>query len=265
MGIRCRDYIHWKVLQLNNQPPPTGPKNKPSEKVQANALMFLRRHIDPSLQWEYLQLKTPKELWDALKGIFGNVHDSLLPELMVQWNEIRLLDYKNINDFNKEMLRFKARLNFCGKELTENDMIQKTLSTFPTSEIILINQYRLEYNDKRLTTFNKLINLLQVAERHNEVLLNNNARPVGTKKIPESNHASVRDGKNSKGQRAKHTESYTRGNYTPQGRGRGLGRGQGRNNNRGGFSNSWHINATVGPSNQRKSKGKTPMTDPAKR
>ncbi|KAI3707742.1 hypothetical protein L6452_26371 [Arctium lappa] len=64
--------------------PPTDPKNKPSEKVQANALMFLRRHIDPSLRWEYLQLKTPKELWDALKGRFGNIHDSLLPELIVQ-------------------------------------------------------------------------------------------------------------------------------------------------------------------------------------
>ncbi|KAJ9536418.1 hypothetical protein OSB04_un000410 [Centaurea solstitialis] len=74
--------------------PPSDPKDNPSEKVKANALMFLRRHIDPSLRWEYLQLKTPQELWDALKGRFGNVHDSLLPELMVQWNEIRLLDYK---------------------------------------------------------------------------------------------------------------------------------------------------------------------------
>ena len=242
--------------------PPADPKDNPSEKVQANALMFLRRHIDPSLRWEYLQLKTPKELWDALKGRFGNIHDSLLPELMVQWNEIRLLDYKRVNDFNKDMLRLKARLNFCVKELTEDDMIQKTLSTFPTSAIILMNQYRLEYDNKRIPTFNKLINLLQVAERHNEVLLNNNARPVGTKKIPESNHASVRCGKNFKGKEAKHTESYTRGNYSSRGRGRGQGhvqghrqgrgqgRGQSRGNGRGGFSNSWHIDVIVGPSNQ---------------
>ncbi|KAL6560915.1 hypothetical protein OROHE_006092 [Orobanche hederae] len=74
------------------------------------------------------------------------------------------------------MLRLKARLNFCGKEITEDDMIQKTRSTFPTSALILANQYRLEYNNKRITTFSKLINLLQVDERHNEVLVNNNAR-----------------------------------------------------------------------------------------
>nr|XP_011470508.1 PREDICTED: uncharacterized protein LOC105353228 [Fragaria vesca subsp. vesca] len=131
------------------------------------------------------------ELWDALKGRFGNIHDTLLLELTVQWNEIRLLDYKRVHDFNKDMLRLKARLNFCGKELTEDDMIQKTLSTFPTSSLILANQYRLEYDNKRITTFNKLINLLQVAERHSEVLVNNNTRPVGTKKIPETNYGKL--------------------------------------------------------------------------
>ncbi|XP_050374563.1 uncharacterized protein LOC126792118 [Argentina anserina] len=93
--------------------------------------MFLRRHIDQSL-----------------------------------WNEIRLLDYKRVNDFNKDMLRLKARLNLCGKELTEDDMIQKTLSTFPTLALILANQYRLEH--------------------------------VGTKKIPEANYGKVKDGKNPK-------------------------------------------------------------------
>ncbi|MDD0148445.1 hypothetical protein PSY31_22360, partial [Shigella flexneri] len=51
----------------------TDPKDDElSNKVKADALMFLRRHIDPSLRWEYLQLKTPKELWDALKGRFGH-------------------------------------------------------------------------------------------------------------------------------------------------------------------------------------------------
>ena len=68
------------------------------------------------------------------------------------------------------MLCLKARLNFCEKELTEVDMIQNILSTFPTAAVILTNQYRLEYDNKRITMFNKLINLMQVAERHNEIL-----------------------------------------------------------------------------------------------
>lgn len=212
--------------------PPT--ENGPSEKEKANALMFLRRHIDPSLRWEYLHLKTPKELWEALKARFGNIHNTLLPELEVQWNEIRLVDYKRVNDFYRDMLRLKARLQFCGKEYTDDDMIKKTLSTFPTSSMILANQYRLEYDNKRITTFSKLINLLQVAERHNEILVNNNARPIGTKKIPEANYSKKNGGKNPKEKGFQRTNPYSRGNNGSRGRGRGRGRGS--------RSNTWHKN-----------------------
>ena len=226
---------------------PTDTKDEPSAKVKANALMFLRRHIDSSLRWEYLQLKSPKELWDALKERFGNIHDTLLPELTVQWNEIRLLDYKGVNEFNKDMLRLKARLNFCGKKLTEDDMIQKTLSTFPTSALILANQYRLEYDKKNITTFQKLITMMQVAERHDQVLLNNNARPVGTKKIPEVNYGKMKGGKNPKEKRVGRAEPYSRGNNAPRGNGHG-GRGMGRGMGRTGPTNVWRRDDGAGPS-----------------
>ncbi|KAL6502135.1 hypothetical protein OROHE_024728 [Orobanche hederae] len=226
----------------------------PSDKTKASALMFLRRHIDPSLRWEYLQLKSPKELWDALKGRFGNIHNTLLPELTVQWNKIRLLDYKRINDFNKDMLRLKARLNFCGKDITEDDMIQKTLSTFPTSALILANQYSLEYDNKRITTFNKLINLLQVAERHNEVLVNNNARPAGTKKVPEANYGKVKSGKKPNVQGTGH------GNPNPQ-RGKGYS-GRGRGRGRGGASNVMRRLGPKGSHSQGNHKAPTPHDTP---
>ncbi|XP_061998118.1 uncharacterized protein LOC133715594 [Rosa rugosa] len=151
--------------------------------------------------------------------------------------------YKRVNDFNNDMLRLKARLNFCGKELTEDDMIQKTLSTFPTSAIILANQYRLEYDNKRITTFNKLINLLQVAGRHNEVLLNNNARPVGTKKIPEANYGKVKGGKNPNAKGVGRADPYPRGNNAPRGKGRG-----GRDMGRGGPPNVWRRDGGAGRS-----------------
>ncbi|XP_026420194.1 uncharacterized protein LOC113316189 [Papaver somniferum] len=98
-----------------------------TEKDKAHALMFLKRHIDPNLCWGYHHLKTPKELCDALESRFGNIHDSLLPQLIVQWNEIRFLDYVKVNDFQKYMLQIQARLDLCGKKLTDEEMIQKTL------------------------------------------------------------------------------------------------------------------------------------------
>ncbi|KAL6213346.1 hypothetical protein ACLB2K_012793 [Fragaria x ananassa] len=147
-----------------------------------------------SLRWEYIQLKTPLELWNALEGRFGNIQNTLLPELSVKWNDIRLLEYKSVPEFNLEMLRLRAMLQFCGKEISEADMIEKTLSTFPASAMILSNQYRLEFDKKRITTFNQLINLLHTAEKHNKVLLNNNVRPAGTKKVPETNYGKAAKG-----------------------------------------------------------------------
>ncbi|XP_026431663.1 uncharacterized protein LOC113328887 [Papaver somniferum] len=97
-----------------------------TEKEKTNALMFRKRHINPNLRWGYHHLKTPKELWDALDSRFGNIHDSLIPQLNVLWNEIRFLDYVKVNDFQKDMLQIQAHMDFSGKKLTDEEMIQKT-------------------------------------------------------------------------------------------------------------------------------------------
>ncbi|XP_026428355.1 uncharacterized protein LOC113324249 [Papaver somniferum] len=231
-----------------------------TEKDKAHALMFLKRHIDPNLCWGYHHLKTPKELCDILYSRFGNIHDSLIPQLNVLWNEIRFLDYIKVNDFQKDMLQIQERMDFCGKKLTDEEMIQKTISTFPTSSMILANQYRLEVDNKRITTFSRLINLLRVAERHNEILVNNNARAVGKKKVPEANHGKVNRGKNPKGKRARHYDPhphdpYPRGDNTSHGRVRkGNNRGQGRK----GYSNVWHREETSGHSGSDPKFEKTP-------
>ncbi|KAL6585665.1 hypothetical protein OROMI_002309 [Orobanche minor] len=127
------------------------------------------------------------------------------------------------------MLCLKARLNFCGKEITEDHMIQKMLSTFSTSALILANQYRLKYDNKRITTFNKLINLLQVAERHN-VLVNNNARPAGTKQILEANFGKIKRGRQPDKQGTGRANPKLHGMKPHGGKGRGgrrRGRGRG--------------------------------------
>ena len=109
----------------------------PPVSAKAQALMFLRRHMAPSLRWEYMQVKDPYELWTALLERFGNIQDTLLPDLKVKWNDIRFLDFKTVAEFNSEMLRIRAMLQFCKVTLTEADLIEKTLSTFPASALIL--------------------------------------------------------------------------------------------------------------------------------
>ncbi|XP_026439753.1 uncharacterized protein LOC113338580 [Papaver somniferum] len=202
-----------------------------TEKEKAEALLYLKEHIDPNLLWGYQHTMCPKELWDALASRFGSIEDCLIPQLNEQWNDIRFLDYVKVGDFQRDMLKLQAHLNFCRIKLPDKDMIQKTLSTFPLSSVILANQYRIEVDNKRITNFSKLINLLRVAERHNEVLANNNARAPGKKKIPEANYGKDNKGKHHKERRVKNDSyshaPYSRGDNNPRGRGKKGHRGRG--------------------------------------
>nr|XP_011469350.1 PREDICTED: uncharacterized protein LOC105352929 [Fragaria vesca subsp. vesca] len=150
--------------------------------------MFLRKHIDPTLRRQYQSKHDPKDLRDALAERFGNIHSTLLPELIARWDEIRLLDYKKVDDFNRDMLCLQAQLSSCGVEKSDADMIEKTFSTFPSAAKILMNQYRLEFTNKRIATFSGLMTQLLMEEKNNMINDQHNLRPVGTRKIPESNY-----------------------------------------------------------------------------
>ncbi|ONK75969.1 uncharacterized protein A4U43_C03F22460 [Asparagus officinalis] len=143
-------------------------------------------------------------------------------------------------------------------------MIQKTLSTFPTSTLILANLYMLEYDNKRITTFNKLINMLQVAERHDQVLLNNNVIPAGTKKIPKANYGKMNSRKNPKVKGTGLADPSQRRNNAPRGRGHG-GHGRGRGRGHGVSSYVWRRDGGGGPGGYDTKAQKTPKNPPIKR
>ncbi|XP_004293047.1 PREDICTED: uncharacterized protein LOC101295107 [Fragaria vesca subsp. vesca] len=130
----------------------------------------------------------PKDLWDVLKQRFYNIHDVLIPELTARWESIRLMDFAKVEDYNQAMLDLQLEISFCGVDKIDKDLIEKTLYTFSSS--MSSHQYRLKYEQNCVTSFSNLICMLAKKERHQEIILNNNARPVGTKKILESNQAS---------------------------------------------------------------------------
>ena len=84
------------------------------------------------------------------------------------------------------MLQLWLCFNFVKMILTEAELIEKTLFTFLASALILYIQYCL--NVYCQATFNQLINLLQEAEKHDTIMMNNNFRPVGTKRVPKVNY-----------------------------------------------------------------------------
>ena len=87
-------------------------------------------------------------------------------------------------------------LRFCGQPVTEQELIEKTLSTFPVSAIVVSKQYRTEVNAGRIMRFHQLINIISVAEKHDNILVRNyNSRPIGTKSVHEANYNAPKGGR----------------------------------------------------------------------
>ena len=74
------------------------------------------------------------------------------------------------------------------RKITNEDMLEKTFSTFHASNVLLQQKYR----EKGFRKYSELISCLLVAEQNNELLMKNHeARPTGSAPFPEVNAAIV--------------------------------------------------------------------------
>ncbi|KAL6532324.1 hypothetical protein OROGR_014294 [Orobanche gracilis] len=188
--------------------------NKESQQDRAKALLFLRHHLHDDLKIEYLTVKDPSELWKNLKERFDHQRTVVLPRARYELMNLRLQDFKNVSAYNSELFRISSTLKLCGENITDEDMLEKTFSTFTASNMILQQQYR----ERGFKKYSELIACLLVAEQNNELLMKNHEiRPTGSAALPEVNATTNRG--NGRG--------CGRGREQKRGRGRGYGRGRG--------------------------------------
>ena len=91
----------------------------------------------------------------------------MLPRAHYDWLHLRLQDFKSVSDYNLALFKISSQLKLCGEKITDEDMLEKTYTTFHTSNMLLQHQYR----ESRFTKYSKLIACLLVAEQNNELLL----------------------------------------------------------------------------------------------
>ena len=97
---------------------------------------------------------------------------------------LRLQDFKTISEYNSALFRISSQLKLCGEKVTEEDMQEKTFTTFQALNVLLWQQYR----ERRFKKYYELISCLLVAEQNNEFLMKNHqSRPTGTEPFPEVN------------------------------------------------------------------------------
>ena len=132
-------------------------------------MIFIRHHLHETLKIEYLTIKDPLELWNNLKERYNHYKTVILPNARYEWIHLRLQDFKSVSEYNSAMFRISSKLKLCGEKITDEDMLEKTYSTFHASNMLLQQQYR----EKGFKKYSELITCLLVAEQNNEFLIKN--------------------------------------------------------------------------------------------
>ena len=142
---------------------------------RAKALIFLRHHLYDDLKIEYLTIKEPLILWTELKKRFDHQKTVILPKSRYEWMHLRLQDFKSVSKYNSALFKISSQLKFCENNIIEEDMLEKTFTTFHASNVLLQQQYR----ERRFTEYSQLISCLLVAKQNNELLMKNyQSRPT---------------------------------------------------------------------------------------
>ncbi|XP_021739713.1 uncharacterized protein LOC110706108 [Chenopodium quinoa] len=148
-----------------------------TEQEKAKDLVLLRHHLHEGLETEYMMIEDPKELRDCLNERFGHHKRVLLPKALFDWTNLRFQDFKSVIDYNSTIHEIVSILRYCDHPVTDDQMIEKTLTTFHASNILLQEQYR----ERGFKKFNELMSVLLVAEQNSDLLLkNHNLRPTGS-------------------------------------------------------------------------------------
>ncbi|CAM8917385.1 unnamed protein product [Rhodiola kirilowii] len=115
-----------------------------------------------------------------------------------------------VSDYNSELFRIVSTIH-------DKDMLEKTVSTFHASNLVLQQQYK----ERGFKTYFELLSCLILAEENNQLLLNNHqTRPTGSTPLP-----------NQSNQMAEANATLSRrGNTRGCGRGRNGGRDELRHN-----------------------------------
>ncbi|KAL6656678.1 hypothetical protein ACP70R_004458 [Stipagrostis hirtigluma subsp. patula] len=180
LGGGRRNYLRWAskieaYFAENNLSETIISGSNCGDVQKAKALMYIRRHLGEDLMYEFLFEWDPVVLWDALKVRFDQLKTLDLIQANYDWQHLRFQDFDSVDEYNSALQDIVELFKAGDKEITEKELIEKTLSTFPPSDYILQDMYR----KNNYGTYSELISALLLAEKQNQKLLENYyARPT---------------------------------------------------------------------------------------
>ncbi|WJZ84982.1 hypothetical protein VitviT2T_004553 [Vitis vinifera] len=142
LDISENNYLSWILdaelhLDAMNLRATIKQGNQTSLQDRTKALIFLRHHLNEGLKNEYLTVKDPFTPWSNLKERYDHHKTVILPKARYDWMHLRLQDFKTVSEYNSVLFKISSQLKLCGEKITEEDMLEKTFTTFHALNVLL--------------------------------------------------------------------------------------------------------------------------------
>ena len=100
-------------------------------------MIFLRHHLHQALKMKHLTIKDPYVMWNNLYERYCHLRSIILPNVCSEWNALRLQDFKSLHEYNYALYKITSQLKLCRENITDEDMLEKTFTTFHISNMVL--------------------------------------------------------------------------------------------------------------------------------
>ncbi|XP_070675766.1 uncharacterized protein [Malus domestica] len=142
LDITGKNYLTWIVdtkihLEVGNLEKTIKEGNNASSQDRAKAMIFIRRHLDERLKNEHITVEDPLALWKAMRNRYNCQKTMILPMARYEWTHMRIQDFKSVADYNSTMFIISSKMKLCGETIIEEDMLEKTFSTFHASKVLM--------------------------------------------------------------------------------------------------------------------------------
>ncbi|XP_049360473.1 uncharacterized protein LOC125825182 [Solanum verrucosum] len=189
LDISGKKYLSWVLdveihLDVKGLGTTITEGNAASSQDKAKTMIFLHHHLDEGLKAEYLTMKDPLELWTDLKEKYDHLKTTVLPRGRYEWIHLQLQDFKTVCEYNSDVYKITSQLKLCKENIKDEDVLEKTLTTFHASNLVLQQKYR----ERGFKKYSNLFSCLLLAEQHNTLLLKNHeVHPTETAPLSEAN------------------------------------------------------------------------------
>ncbi|CAD6217819.1 unnamed protein product [Miscanthus lutarioriparius] len=131
-----RDYVTWarnveNYLAQNDLSDTIVSGSNCSKQEKAQALFYIHLHLNEDFKNEYMLERDPLVIWQSLKDRFDRMKAVELPRAKLDWDCLHFSNFDSVTAYDSALRRIVSQLKLCDKEITDEEMIEKTLSTSP--------------------------------------------------------------------------------------------------------------------------------------